>query len=195
MFKPPDNWDELKTFSEIFKNLIEALAVIGGLFGLWKWLLERKDRATDILLQLEQEFRKPEIMKGRQCIEEIERYRLIKDRLPRYVAESQGERLEPPAESFPGEGKIVEDYCQAIDALLRFYVMLCGVREAKQVPERSLSTCFRYWLGHYHHPQRPEFKKYVDHYFPTLRKWLARDEKRRFRRKFFPPGDFIWPKP
>lgn len=77
MFKPPDNWDELKTFSEIFKNLIEALAVIGGLFGLWKWLLERKDRATDILLQLEQEFRKPEIMKGRQCIEEIERYRRL----------------------------------------------------------------------------------------------------------------------
>jgi hypothetical protein len=55
MFKLPDSWEEWKTVSEIFKNIIEALAVIGGVAWLLKWLDERKDRATGILLQLERE--------------------------------------------------------------------------------------------------------------------------------------------
>jgi hypothetical protein len=86
MFKPPDNWDELKTFSEIVKNLLEALAVVGGVLAFWKWLAERNDRAADILLKLEEDFCTPEIVQGKHCIEDNERYDLIKDQLRQYAA-------------------------------------------------------------------------------------------------------------
>lgn len=103
MFDPLDNWETLKTFSEVIKKLLEklleALAVIGGLAALWKWLIERKDRATDILLKLETEFRDKEVMQGRQCIEDDERYRLIKDRLKQFVAEFRGEKPDQKPES------------------------------------------------------------------------------------------------
>ena len=198
MFQPLDNWDDLKTFSEIFKNLFEALAVLGGVGVLWKYLVERKDRATDILLRLEKEFCKKKVMQGRQCIEDDGRYHLIKDRLKQYVAESRRERSMPAGESSeagqkfesPKEKNILDE-CQAIDALLRFYVVLCGIRQAKQVPERSLSTCFRFWLGHYRSPKRTEFREYVDVYFPTLKKWLTDDAKK--GHTFFCPGHFGWP--
>jgi len=198
MFKLPDNLEELKTSSEIFKNLFEGLAVMLGVAGLWKWLAERKDRATDILLQLERKFCEPEIVQGRQCIEDKERYDLIKDRLKQYVVESRAERSKLAAESSKEkrkcestqEEKILDD-CRAIDALLRFYVVLCGVRHARQVQNLSLSTCFRYWLSHYYNPDRTEYKEYVDEFFPTLRKWLAKDAEQ--KHEFFHPRDFGWP--
>jgi hypothetical protein len=199
MFKLPEYWEGVKTLSEIFKNIVEALAVIGGVSALWKWLAERKDRATDILFELEREFSsKPEIVQGKECIEEDERYDLIKGRLKQYVTESQPERSKSPAESSKAKQKFgspqekeIENGCRAIDALLRFYVMLCGVRHAKQVPEDSLSICFRYWLCHYYNPERKAFREYVDEFYPTLRQWLKTDADNKY--KFFRPGDFGWP--
>lgn len=198
MFEPLDNWDDLKTFSEIFKNLFEALAVLGGAVAVSKYLVERKDRAADILLQLEHEFCKKKVMQGRQCIEDDGRYHLIKDRLKQLAAESGHQRSLPAGEVSEEKQKPeispernILDECQAIDALLRFYVVLCGIRQAKQVPERSLSTCFRFWLGHYRSPKRTEFREYVDAYFPTLKKWLADDAKS--GHTFFCPRHFGWP--
>lgn len=192
----PDDWEHAKTVSEIVKNAVEALAIIGGLIGLWKWLAERRDRATDILLKLESEFCKPEIMKGRLCIEDDERYSLIKSRLKQQVDAPQGKRSNENESADKIDGNSIQDNvsedCHAIDAMLRFYVVLCGVRQANQVPEDSLSTCFRFWLGHYHCSTRKEFKDYVDAFFPTLRKWLADDAERRYARRFFRPGEFGW---
>jgi hypothetical protein len=94
-----------------------------------------------------------------------------------------------PSREFPQE----DSDRLAIDALLRFYVVLCGVRQANQVPESSLSACFRFWLGHYHNPRRMEFKEHIDTFFPTLKKWLTEDAKRRHKDRFFRPGDFGWP--
>jgi hypothetical protein len=198
MIEPLDTWEKMKNLSEIIKNLLEALAVIGGVAALWKWLVERKDRATDILLKLETEFRDDKVMRGRLCIEDDRLYNSIKERLKRYVAESRNatqaqqspSAMEIKVES-PEETTGRSDDFQAVDALLRFYVVLCGVRQAKQVPERSLSTCFRFWLGHYYHPKRPEFTAYVDAYFPTLKAWLACDKEG--GHKFFCPEHFGWP--
>ena len=196
MFNLPDNLEDLNTLSETVKNLVEALALIGAAFALWKWLVERKDRAADILLKLEQKFCEPEIMRGKQCIEQDERYELIKDRLMA-VVESQIEKSNLAADSLktkqkyelPQE-KVLDDH-GAIDTLLRFYVVLCGIRHARQVPDISLSTCFRFWLCHYYNPKRQEFREYVDTFYPTLKKWLAEDREDKY--KFFRPKDFKWP--
>ena len=71
--------------------------------------------------------------------------------------------------------------------MLRFYVVLLGIRRARQVPEVSLRTCYRYWLGQYYSAKRPEFREYVDNYFRTLSSWLKDDTQRSARRRFFDP--------
>jgi hypothetical protein len=195
----PDNWESWKALSEIIKNSIEAVAVIGvvigGSFALVRWFAERNDRATTILLELERKFCERAIMKGREYVEDGGRYNFVKKELLQYAVQSSVEGTKPAAASSKAEPQgqpSLEkeiDGCEAIDALLRFYVVLSGVRHAKQVPDASLSTCFRYWLCHYYNPERTEFKEYVDRYYPTLRIWLA---KARQKRKFFRPKDFGW---
>ncbi len=59
--------------------------------------------------------------------------------------------------------------------MLRFYTVLYGVYTANQVPKRALSICFRYWLAHYFRKDREKFRRYVDKFYPTLRKWLEQD--------------------
>jgi hypothetical protein len=66
------------------------------------------------------------------------------------------------------------DYTE-IDKLLRFYVLIVSVRQARQVPDTSLSTSFRYGLAHYYHHDCRQFRHYVDQHYPTLKRWLRDD--------------------
>ncbi len=189
--------EDWKSLSEIIKNGAEILVILGGLFALWKWLAERKDRSTDILLKLEQEFQKAELVKGRLYIEDDVRYSQIKSQLMELTSEARIDRqklsglvLGETVGSGP-EAETSADF-GTLDSLLRFYVVLNGVSKAEQVPDEVLSTCFRYWLCHYYNPKRTEFRSYVDTYFPTLKKWLLEDAARERKSRFFRPWDFGW---
>jgi NAD-dependent deacetylase len=170
---PQDEWTTRLQF-------LLTSGIIAGLFTLAKWLADRSSRATDVLLKLEDEFtRKCE--KGRPQIEYTAQYELWKDSLSRR------------------DPKVNPD---DIDNLLRFYVVLYGIRQARQVPDASLSTSYRFWLAHYYRNDRSELRGYINSNFPTLRKWLLADTSTwsRFKRRpfskwwrpFFRPDDF-WP--
>jgi hypothetical protein len=160
----------LKTFSEISRNLIESLAVLGGVAALWKYLNERKDRATDILLKLENEFCKKKVMQGaamhrrRQTLSSDKRpIEAVRRRLAAWTVDAGGTIIRgraevpiPTGNDHPGRMSGDRRRC--------FGSTWCsvGVRQAKQVPERSLSTCFRFWLRSLRNPKRTEFREYID---------------------------------
>src|SRR2546428_722954 len=62
---PATYWKEI---SEIVKNVVEVLAIFGGLFAWRKWLRERHDRAIDVLAELEDKFTKQELSKARSLV-------------------------------------------------------------------------------------------------------------------------------
>ena len=84
--------------------------------------------------------------------------------------------------------------CYELDRVLSFYVLICGVRSAGEVPEKSLSICFRYWLAHYYRVRADgthHLRDYINTYYPTLRAWLLEDAAIKNREKsFFRPHDF-----
>jgi len=61
---------EGKEWSETVKNVIESLALVAAAFGVFKWLDERRNRSTDVLWNLEKEFKKDKMMKGRNLVED-----------------------------------------------------------------------------------------------------------------------------
>jgi hypothetical protein len=144
-----------KDWSETVKNVVESVAVLGGLFAVIKWVNERRDRATDILFQLMDKFEKAKT--GKQMIDDNSEYRKIAGALT--------------------TGVELKESCVAMDELLDFYILLHGVRHARQVPDAALSVCFRYWLAHYFHKERLEFRLYVEAFYPTLTRWLREDCK------------------
>jgi hypothetical protein len=159
----------LKTVSDLaesIKPILECLAYFAGSLALVKWLRERNDRATDVLLSLEEQF-ETKCAAGRQYIDEPLKY----DECRKALA-GAGEC------GVAVSGSQLQEHLQivkSIDDLLRFYVVLVGVRQARQLPDSSLSTCYRFWLAHYYRPDRVEFRHYVNENFPTLRAWLLRD--------------------
>lgn len=181
-------------FAEQLKPILECLAIIAGALAIIKWLRERNNRATDVLLKLEEEFDK-KCEKGRGLIEHDWKYNEVKELLKSAVREG---KRSARAEHDP------QDPQMAVDNLLRFYVVLCGVRQARQLPQKSLSTCYRFWLAHYYRNDRAELRDYVNEFFPTVRKWLLTDCRcwTRFKRRvfsgwwssFFKPEDFWEPK-
>ena len=136
-----------KEWSEVVKHVVESGAVLAAVFALIKWVDERRDRGTDVLLSLETKFKTEKILEGRNVIEDRDH--------------------DDPTKR-----------CDKLDAMLRFYVVLYGVYVAKQVPQRSLSVCFRYWLTFYFHKERPNFRAYVERFYPTLTRWLREDCKK-----------------
>lgn len=181
------NWTKLQELSEILKNFAEVLAIIGGVFALWKWLYERRDRSTDVLLELAKKFSEPECVQGLTLIEDDVAYGEIVSRLHIAVLEA--------SEPIPlNESKLsAEDSARLkpLDRLLEYYVLLHGIRRARQTSDSPLKTCFRYWLTQYYCPYRPAFRAYVDAFYPTLKTWLKQDEKRLIQsRRFFTPDEF-----
>lgn len=186
-----DHWKDL---SEIAKNCVEVLGLLGGLFFLYQWIYARRDRATEVLLQLDRLFTAPDMVQARQLVEDDQQYTVIRSKLLKaatpddaYGASYQATTISPTGNN--------ADPLEGIDKLLRFYVLLCGVREAKQVPDSALRKCFRYWLAHYYNPSRRELRLYIETFYPTLAEWLEADRhwlRRFFRRTFFTPERFGW---
>ena len=168
--------ERLQAWSEIVKNVVTALVLLGGGTAIVKWLYARKDRATDILLELEDRFGAAELRSARACIEDDGEYAKVELELRAAVERTQGAK----------PGKALEE----LDVLLRFYVLLLGVRGAAQVPDAVLGTCYRFWLAHYFRLDRGEFRRYVDRYFPTLRDWLGRTDAAARGHAFFEPRKF-----
>ncbi|HEU4386520.1 MAG TPA: Sir2 family NAD-dependent protein deacetylase [Blastocatellia bacterium] len=184
---------ELKDYSEILKNAAEVLAVIGGLWAYFKWRAERQDRSTDVLFELERAFNSPDVRAGSQLVEDDDQY----DRLRPCLIESSlppdeiGEQERQTVKAVrPGSTELAQ-----LDALLRFFIVLRGMRESRQVKDTVLSTCYRFWLAQYFNPCRREFRLYVRRFFPTLHNWLVSDGRlsiRRSKRSFFRPEGFGW---
>src|SRR5882672_10767355 len=65
--------DAGKDWSDTVKNVIETAAVLCGVVAVFKWITERQDRATDILLMLNEEFKK--VIKGKQLIDDNNKYK------------------------------------------------------------------------------------------------------------------------
>lgn len=211
---PLAQWKEI---ADLTKTVLESIAILAGSLALIKWLRERHDRATDVLLQLETRFQDPELQKGCRILEdetEYERTAPILEMAVRSDANLWPEsplskKIDsaedaPPVERFmrflslktlPNAEASPAATLASLDKLLRFYVVMHGLRKARQVPDAALRTCYRYWLAHYFHPRRPVFRAYVDQFFPTLRNWLA-CEKRWYKRnpsrpfRFFRAADF-----
>ena len=177
-----------KEVSEIVLNAAQVLAYAAGVFVLYKYVTERRDRATEVLLQLEKNFNMRSVRKGRMLVEDDKAYDGIRGDLMEAVG---------PEDTFEASDTRTQRSSRkmipGLDQLLRFYVLLCGVRAAKQVPDASLMKCFRFWLAHFYSPSRRELKLYISKYYPTLTRWLLDDRKwrcRPFRRSFFTPESF-----
>jgi len=140
----------------------EQYGLLALVLSLFTWIVNRNNRAADVLLKLEDEFtRKCE--RGRPQIEH---------RVPYLAWKRSLSQTEP---------KINSD---DVDNLLRFYVVLYGVRQARQVPDKSLSTAYRYWLAHYYRHDRKELREYINANFPTLRDWLLADTSWQARMRY-----------
>ncbi len=172
------DWARCQQIAEIWANWATVVGVLLAIVGVYEWLYRRYDRATDVLLELEKIFNSEMIREGRDVLEDKTLYEDIKQKLQHSVkgtaTDQEFEDLLP------------------LDELLRFYVLLVGIRAAKQVPDASLRACYRYWLCHYFNPERTEFRDYVDHFYPTLRNWLQTDRPwyRRRSKYFFTYEDF-----
>jgi len=211
-----------KDLADLIKTILESVAIIAGALVVIKWFAERHDRATDVLLQLETRFQDPELQHACRILEDEETYLTTAPLLQKVVR--LGANLWPDSEinkcaagdvkndpaikssraesllswlfTQPAENTSqVSNDLAAIDKLLRFYVVMHGVRKARQIPDAALRTCYRYWLAHYFHPRRPDFRAYVNQFYPTLRSWLA-CEKNWYQRapsrphRFFRAADF-----
>ena len=92
-----------------------------------------------------------------------------------------------------GEAKFSEEdtsILAALDGLLRFYVVLCGIRKGGQIPDTALKICYRYWLAQCFCSERVDLRRYVEHFFPALGYWLAEDERLKNSRRFFSLKEF-----
>jgi NAD-dependent deacetylase len=183
-----------QTISEIGRNVAQILVFAGGVVALLKWLHERRDRATEVLLSLDEKFNSEKMCKARELIDDDREYKKVRKALLDEVCR-RGNFETSDGGVVKGDGPVSSDEMKAIDDLLHFYVLLCGVREAKQVPDSALAKCFRYWLAHYYHPGRRELRYYINTYYPTLTQWLSEDLswfKRNHFKSFFGPERFGW---
>lgn len=190
-----------KTVTEVAANVVTVLAIPGGLWAWWRWLAERHDRSTEVLFKLEERFESADNRKARKLLENGALYRTIRVRLIEAVLFAGVAREAVPASTSAArrapasEGENILRDLELVDCFLRFYVFLCGIRAAKQVPDNSLRICYRYWLAHYYHPGRIELHVYINEYFPTLRRWLKEDREKHSKKpeqSFFNPKQFGW---
>ena len=208
----PETLAYWKDVAEFVKAVLESLAIVAGSLALIKWLRERYDRATDVLFELETKFQDPQIQQGCRILENESEYiksapilqmavRVDANLWPDSPLSNSVKRPEEigqldklihfllPQVSTTAESS-PDTTLASLDKLLRFYVVMHGLRKARQVPDAALRTCYRYWLAHYFHPRRPAFRAYVNQFFPTLRKWLD-CEKHWYRRSPSRPARFF----
>lgn len=194
--------DKIKTCTEIAKNSVEALGFVGSFFILYQWVAGRRDHSTQVLFDLEKQFICDDISMARSLVEDDAQYAklrklLIEEIVPEEIVPE--ESVTPGSEAAPNRDRFdVAFDCSSplrrLDALLRFYVFIYGIRRARQVKDSALSACYRFYLAHYYSPSRRELLLYIHNYYPTLRRWLLHDRTwwRRIRGTFFTPEQFGW---
>jgi NAD-dependent deacetylase len=179
--------------SEICKNGVQILGVVGAVFLYYKWVYERRDRSTHVLFELEDRFANTDVQNGAFQIEDNHAYKGIRQELIQAsLPQDEVGGVDPAAHG----GATSEPTLKSVDALLRFYILLLGIREAGQVPDASLAACYRYWLAQAFNPRRREYRMYIAKNFPTLHNWLSKDRKGRRgktrKKTFFGPERFGW---
>ena len=157
---------ELSELADEIKPILEVIAFALGATAVFKWLQERSDRASDVLLSLEDQFEQ-KCGKGRELVENDQLYDGLKQRLR--TAASDHVRVSRVRDASGLEQQT------DLDNLLRFYVVLYAIRRQRQIQDRALSICYRFWLAHYYRKDRAELRAYIDALFPTLRNWLRAD--------------------
>jgi|GEM_PF-100666 len=186
--------NDWKVLSEICVNLAGVLAIIAGPFILVHWLYQRRDRSAEVLFRLEELFNSPVVQLGRSLVESDRAYLTVSSLLIRESLTGEHSKSFLSGDAGDGSTKHSEQL-QAIDALLRFYILLFGLKRAHQAPDASLRICYAYWLTQYHNPARRELRLYIHAMFPTLARWIRNDRgvfKRKSIYRFFIPEHFGW---
>jgi hypothetical protein len=137
-----------KDVSEIAKNVAEALAVLGAAGALYNWAVARRNRATDILLALDQLFSRPEVIAARKLLE-----------------------------THDGTSSFVESDMNALEPMLRFYVILRQVVLHGQISPSTARTSFCWWLAYAHSTAGIDRynKVFADHlakFYQSLSQWV-----------------------
>ena len=57
----------------------------GGIFLLYKWIYSRRDRGTDLLIQLDTQFKTKEMSDGRQLIEDNRKWAKLRTEILREI--------------------------------------------------------------------------------------------------------------
>ncbi|MBI5368798.1 MAG: hypothetical protein HZA54_17310 [Planctomycetes bacterium] len=166
---------DVLTYINIVKGVVETIAILVGGLAAYKWFIERRDRATDVLFLLYDRFDK--LSEGRDDIEEDSRYEMVKPALAAAIpAAGGGTPKAPPVPDAPAApAPPTPDPLRNIDSVLRFYVCLNSLRCETQVPKRQLRACFRYWLAHALRADRKELRAYIEEFYPSLEKWIKED--------------------
>lgn len=176
-------------WTDITQTIVQVVALLGGLGAAIAWNRSLKDRAAAVLIELEDRFNADSLRKARALLEEQSEYESLVTAMKIALAETTHNELknsETPAA--PTALTSTQGYhLEQLDALLRFYVLLRGIRKAQQVPDESLRLCYGYWLNFYYHNKRSEFSTYVDRYFPGLAKWISDDYDLDQNERFFRP--------
>jgi hypothetical protein len=161
--KPQLHW------SEVAKNIVSAVGILGAIWIWYVWSYQRSDRAFDVITKLEERFDSEGVRTGRDLVDDDKDYRSIKIALSKYV--------DGKADGIQSIEKEQASDVDRIDDLLRFYELLSAVRSEHQVKDDVLSASFAYYLEEYYNPNRIEFRQYVDRYYKNLKAWLDTDLK------------------
>jgi NAD-dependent deacetylase len=185
-----DPWlESVKAWSEVARNFAQLLAVLGAGWVVYRWRRERRDRATDVLLHLEERFASEGIQRGCELVDDDAAYATIRRALvgrsvppDEAAGEPRGHGTETAAE---------REALAALDRLLRFYILLLGIQPG-QVRDEVLATTYRYWLAQCFNPARRELRLYVTRLFPALGAWIAKEASSRVGDGFLTPERFGW---
>lgn len=185
-----NNYQDPGTKSSASMSLTDKISIAAAIVALLSatvaivaWRTDRLNRAAEVILQLEERFNTAEIQAARDVIEDDADFGNIAPVLQWYTGTIPRGALSPT----PQQERLVT----SLDHLLRFYVVLLGIRAAQQVPDASLRLCYAYWLNHYWKPEnnagrgRVEFQAYVNRYFPNLKKWMLCDQQLSMKKRFF----------
>ena len=127
--------DKIKTCTEIAKNSAEALSFFGALFVLYQWFVGRRDHSTQVLFDLEKQFNCGDIFAARSLVEDDAQYARLRELLIEQIAPEQPEEDVIPCPEAVQDGFDRSSALQKLDALLRFYVFIYGIRRVGQVKD------------------------------------------------------------
>lgn len=178
------------TWTDIVQTIVQILALFSGAAAIVAWRRSLQDRAAAVLIELEERFNDDAILAGRGLLEDQADYERLVDAM--HIALEETARNETKDAQTPAKAtKLTSEQgemLEQLDALLRFYVLLRGIRKAQQVPDESLRLCYAYWLNFYFSTKRTEFARYVNTYFGGLKKWIDEDQAVPSHERFFRPN-------